>query len=157
MATDDLQPSAGHQAITPSLVVKGAAAAIEFYKEVFGAVEATARLVDPKGNILHTELIIGNSRISLSDENPDFGSLSPETIGGSSVRLALNVDDPDSVAEHAVLLGATIEMPIADQFYGERSGRLVDPYGHVWVLEKHIEDVSPDEMQKRANKMFGVK
>jgi PhnB protein len=144
----------GHRSITPALTVRDAAAAIDFYKRAFGAVELPARLTDPAGKILHVALRIGDSLIVLTDEFPEYGNLSPESIGGSAVRIALYVEDVDTLADRAVGAGAEVLIPVADQFYGDRSGRLQDPYGHQWIVSTHKEDMSPEEMQKRADALF---
>lgn len=144
----------GYHAVTPYLIIKGAAQAIEFYKQVFGATEVM-RIPDPtSGRIGHAELVIGDSKIMLADEYPDMGFRSPEAYGGSSVSLMLYVGDVDAVAKRAVAAGAKELRPVADQFYGDRMGTLQDPFGHVWSISTHIEDVPPDEMQKRAAEAF---
>lgn len=134
--------------VTPYLSVRDAASAIEFYKKGFGATELM-RLPGPDGKIGHAEVKIGNAIVMLADEYPDAGHLSPQTLGGSTVKLHMYVEDVDAFFETAVAAGAKVLMPIADQFYGDRSGRLEDPFGHVWLVSTHIEDVSPEEMQKR--------
>src|SRR6266850_5013475 len=139
---------AEYPGITPYLSVNDAAAAIEFYKTAFGATEIM-RLPGPDGKLGHAEVRIGNAVVMLADEAPDSGSLSPKTLGGSPVRLHMYVADVDAFFEKAVAAGAKILIPIADQFYGDRSGRLEDPFGHVWLVSTHTEDVSPEEMQKR--------
>lgn len=139
---------AEYPGITPYLSVNDAAAAIEFYKTAFGATEIM-RLPGPDGKLGHAEVRIGNAVVMLADEAPDSGSLSPKTLGGSPVRLHMYVADVDAFFEKAVAAGAKILIPLADQFYGDRSGRLEDPFGHVWLVSTHTEDVSPEEMQKR--------
>lgn len=139
----------GFQTVTAHLYVKGAAAAIEFYKRALGATEV-ARLRVPDGRIGHAEIQIGNSRIMLSDEFPDYGGRSPESIGGSPVIMHLFVDDVDALAAQAVAAGAKVLMPVEDRFYGDRSGRFADPFGHVWIISTHIEDVSPEEIERRT-------
>ena len=134
--------------ITPYLSVNDAAAAIEFYKKGFGATEVM-RLPGPDGKLGHAEIKIGSALVMLADELPDYGNLSPKTLGGSAVRLHMYVEDVDAFFEKAVAAGAKILFPIANQFYGDRSGRLEDPFGHVWLVSTHIEDVSPEEMKKR--------
>lgn len=133
------------------ICVANANAAIEFYKEAFGAKELW-RLVEPGGKIGHAEIQIGNTSLMLSDEYPDYNTLSPETIGGSSVKIHLDVSDVDAFAEHAIKAGATLVRPIADQFYGDRSGQLADPFGYTWIVSTHIKDVPVDEMQKELDK-----
>jgi len=139
---------ADYAGITPYLSVKGAADAIEFYKKAFGAIEMM-RLPNPDGTLGHAEIKIGNALVMLADEYPDYGNLSPKTLGGSSVRLHMYVEDVDAFFEKAVAAGAKVLIPVADQFYGDRSGRLEDPFGHVWLVSTHVEDVSPDEMERR--------
>jgi PhnB protein len=139
----------GYCSITPYLVVKDAARAIEFYKRAFGATEMT-RLVAPHGRIGHAELKIGNSVIMLADEFPDGGTRSPGSLGGSPVSLLLYVEDVDAVARRAVAGGARLLCPVKDQFYGDRSGTLVDPFGHQWQVATHKEDVPREEMRRRA-------
>lgn len=138
--------------ISVYLCVEDAKRAIAYYTEAFGA-EETFRLEEPSGKIGHAEMRIGTSTIMLSDEYPDHGARSPKAIGGSPVLLYLPVDDADAVAARAVRAGGTLNAPIADQFYGERSGTLVDPFGHRWMISQHIEDVSPEEMKRRMASM----
>lgn len=138
----------GYYAVTPLLVVDDAARAIDFYKTAFGAVERM-RMAGPGGKIAHAEMTIGDSVIMLADEFPDWGDVGPQADGKSPVRIALYVEDVDEVARRAVAAGAKILIPVADQFYGDRSGRLADPFGHLWIIATHKEDVSPGEMQKR--------
>jgi PhnB protein len=133
------------------MCISGASAAIDFYREAFGAKELS-RLVEPGGKIGHAELQIGNTVLMISDEYPDYGALSPATIGGSSVRIHLDVTDVDSFAERAIKAGATLVRPIADQFYGDRSGQLADPFGYTWIVSTHIKDVPGDEIQKEFDK-----
>jgi PhnB protein len=136
--------------VTPYLAVNDAAAAIEFYKKGFGATELM-RLPGPDGKIGHAEVKIGKAIVMLADEHPDAGHVSPKTLGGSTVKLHMYVEDVDAFFESAVAAGARVLMPPADQFYGDRSGRLEDPSGHVWLVSTHVEDVSPEEMQKRMD------
>jgi PhnB protein len=139
--------------VIPHLCIQGAASAIEFYEKAFGAREVY-RLADPAdGRLGHAEIEIGGSRLMLADEYPDHGALSPRTLGGSPVTLHLQVDDVEAVAERAVAAGARLVRPVADQFYGERTARLEDPFGHVWHLAQTTEEVSPEEMQRRYNAM----
>ena len=140
----------GYHAVTPFLVVSDAARAMEFYKAAFGAKERM-RLAGPGGKIVHAEMTIGDAVIMVADEFPEWGNLSPESLNGSPVRMALYVEDVDDVASRAVAAGAKVLIPVADQFYGDRSGRLADPFGHLWIVATHIEDVSPGEMQKRMD------
>src|SRR5260370_15088626 len=140
----------GYYSVTPYLIVKDAARAIEYYKKAFGATELM-RMPDPGGKIEHAEIKIGNSPIMLADEFPErgpTGARSPQSLGDSSVVIALYVDDVDAVARQAVAAGGKLLFPVADQFYGDRSGRLVDPFGHVWTISPPKEDVPPKELKK---------
>jgi PhnB protein len=139
----------GYHTVTPYLIVKGAAEAIEFYKKAFGAKELF-RMEQPGGKIGHAEIKIGDSPVMLADEYPDMGYLGPAARGGSSVGLALYVEDCDALFNQAVKAGAKVMRPLQDQFYGDRSGTVVDPYGHMWTVATHKEDVPPDELEKRA-------
>jgi PhnB protein len=143
----------GYHAVTPYLIVKDAAAAIEFYKKVFGAIELF-RLGGPDGKVGHAELMITDSIVMLADEAPQMGSLAPPTIGGSPVRILLYVENVDDVVPRAVAAGAKIVRPVADQFYGDRAGGIEDPFGHYWHVATHKEDVSPEEMKRRAQALF---
>jgi PhnB protein len=139
----------GYHTATPYLIVKGGAAAIDFYKRAFGAVELM-RLPDPSGTKLgHAEIRIGDSAIMLADEFPDMGAISPQTLGGTPVSILLYVEDVDASFAQAVAAGAKVLRPLKDQFYGDRNGTLEDPFGHKWGLATHKEDVSPEEMQRR--------
>jgi PhnB protein len=142
----------GYYSLTPYLVCKGAAKAIEFYAKVFGAQE-TVRMPGPGGSIAHAEVKIGNSMLMLADENTERGHLSPETIGGSPCSIMFYADDVDDVFKRAVAAGAKAEMPPTDMFWGDRMGNLVDPFGHKWAVATHKEDVSPEEMEKRMAAM----
>ena len=139
----------GYNSITPYLIVKGAAEAIEYYKNVFGATEVM-RMAQPDGRIGHAELKVGNSHIMLADEFPEIGARSPMSLGGTPVGIQLYVDDVDAVTARALAAGAKMLRPLKDQFYGDRSGTLNDPFGHQWTISTHKEDVSPEEMQRRA-------
>lgn len=139
--------------VTPYLAFKNAAAAIDFYRSVFGATETT-RLTDPQGRIGHAELAIGSSMIMLSDESPGFGALSPPSVGGSPIRLHLTVDNVDEVAQRLVDAGATVLRPVKDEFYGERIGLFADPFGYSWFVASKAEDVTADEAQARWNASF---
>ena len=145
----------GWNSLTAYISVKGAIDAIEFYKNAFGAKE-TGRLTMPDGSIGHAELEIGDSKIMIAEENEQWGNLSPQTIGGSPVSLCIYVEDVDAVFAKALQAGATVtgEMVVKDQFYGDRTGGITDPFGHQWSIMTHIEDVSFEEMQKRMNAMF---
>jgi PhnB protein len=139
--------------ITPYLAVRGAAAAIEFYRRAFGATE-TMRLSEPGGRLGHAEIRIGTARVMLADENPDYGVRGPEAYGGSPVTIHLYVEDVDAVARRAVAAGARVLRPVEDQFYGDRSGRLQDPFGHVWIVSTRKESVEPAEMQRRMDALM---
>ena len=128
-------------------------AAIEFYKSVFGAVEKL-RLLLPDGKIAHAEILIEGSLLMLADENVDWGTKSPLTLGGNPVTIGLYVQDVDQVYLKAINSGATSIMPVRDEFYGDRVGQVLDPFGYKWMITTHKEDVSPEEMQLRMNKMF---
>lgn len=134
--------------VFPYLIVRGGAAAIEFYVKVFGA-EETFKLAEPSGKVGHAELRFGPATVMVADEYPEAGILSPQAFGGSGVRIHLHVDDVDALAERAVAAGATIVMAPADQAHGERQCRLRDPFGHEWLLGHEIEEVSREEMQRR--------
>lgn len=140
--------------ITPYLVVKGAAQAIEYYKRVFGATE-DVRMPGPDGKIGHAELKIGNSRIMLADENPNMGEghASPATTKGSPVSLYIYFPNVDEVMKRATAEGGKILKPVENQFYGDRNGFFQDPFGHLWGVATHVEDVSPQEMKERMKKM----
>ena len=138
----------GYTTVTPYLIVDGAAAALEFYTKAFGAKEIF-RMPAPGGRIGHAEIMIGDSHIMLADEHPEIGAKGPKTIGGSPISIMLYVEDVDAVAKQAEAAGAKITRPVADQFYGDRTGGLEDPFGHTWYVATHIEDVSEEEMQKR--------
>lgn len=142
--------SDGYHTITPHLVVKGAAEAIEFYQQAFGATEKT-RLADDKGQIVCAELLIGDSLLSVADEAPEWNIFGPQALGNSPVVMALHVPDADAVWQQALAAGAKEVFPLADQFYGERSGRLADPFGHLWIVSTQIEEVAPDEMKRRLD------
>ncbi len=150
MSNDTTPAPAGAQTVTVYLRVRGAAEAIAFYEKAFGAVERPGRLAMPNGKVMYAALTIGNSEVKLADEAPEYDSPGPQTLGGSSVSIALMVPDVDAVVARAVAAGATLEFPVQDQFYGHRSGRIVDPFGHVWVVGTVIEEVSPEEMARRA-------
>ena len=141
--------SSTQNTLSPYIAVRDAAAAIDFYVQAFGAVERF-RLVDPgDGRIGHAEIALGSAVMMLSDEYPDFGAHSPESIGGSPTKLHLYVDDVDDVFARALAAGATELRPVKDQFHGDRSGMLEDPFGHQWFLASRKEDVSAEEMQRR--------
>jgi PhnB protein len=139
----------GYNTLTPYLSIRGAADAIEFYKKAFGATEVM-RMAQPDGRIGHAELQLGDSRLMLADEHPEMDFRSPRSLGGTPVMLHLYVDDVDTVVGRAVAAGAKVLRPIQDQFYGDRSGTVADPYGHVWHVSTHKEDLSMAEIGKRA-------
>ncbi len=143
----------GYEGVTPYLICRNAGAAIEFYKKAFGAQELF-RIGEP-GMVGHAELKIGNAIIMMADEHPEMGAVSPQSLGGTPVQLMIYVEDVDSFTEKAVAAGLEVIRPLADQFYGDRSGQFKDPFGHVWAFATHIEDVSPDEMNTRAAAMYG--
>ena len=142
----------GYNVLTAYLSIKGAADAIEFYKKAFGATEVM-RLAQPDGRVGHAELQFGDSRLMLADEFPEMGFKSPRAIGGTPVMLHLYVEDVDTVIGRAVANGAKVLHPVKDQFYGDRSGSVTDPYGHVWHVATHKEDLSPEEIGRRAAAM----
>jgi len=144
----------GYYTVTPHLVVKDAGGAIEFYKKAFGA-EEVFRMPGPGGKVMHAELKIGNSHVMINDEMPDYGALGPQSIGGTPVTLHLYVNDVDSTFKRAISAGGKEEMAVADMFWGDRYGKLVDPYGHKWSVATHKEDVSPEECARRMEKEFG--
>jgi PhnB protein len=139
----------GYRTATPYLIVKGAADAIEFYKRAFGATELL-RMADPKGRVGHAEIRIGDSVIMLADEYPEMGHRGPRSLGGSSVSILLYLPDVDAVFERALKAGARAQRPVQNQFYGDRSGTLEDPFGHVWTIATHVEDVPEEELKRRA-------
>jgi PhnB protein len=138
----------GYHTVTPYLIVDGGVAALEFYKKAFGAKE-TFRMPMPGGKLGHAEFRIGDSNIMMADEHPEMGYRSPKGLGGSPVSIVLYVDDVDSLAKQAVAAGAKELRAVQDQFYGDRTGTFEDPFGHVWTICTHVEDVSPEEMEKR--------
>ena len=140
--------------VTPYLLVDGASAAIEFYSDVFGATERM-RMPEPSGKVGHAELQFGKSMIMLADEFPDRGILGPKSVGGTPVIVSVYVEDVDDVVDRAVKAGAKLLRPVEDQFYGDRTGQFEDPFGHRWSVATHVEDVSPEEMAKRAAEMGG--
>ena len=139
---------AGHHTATPYLIVRNASRAIEFYNKGLGAKELW-RLADANGRIAHGEIKVGDSVIMLADEVPEWGNFSPQSSDGSPGHVHLYVDDVDAVVERAVAAGAKLLVPVSDQFYGDRSGRLLDPFGHVWIVATHKEDVPLEDMNKR--------
>lgn len=139
----------GYHSVTPYLIVRGGSDAIEFYKRAFGATELF-RFPAPDGKVGHAEIKIGDSPIMLADEYPTMGYHSPQSIGGSPVSLMIYVEDVDTVFGRAVETGATVKEAVQDKFYGDRIGSVVDPFGHVWHIATHKEDVSMEEMERRA-------
>jgi PhnB protein len=137
----------GYHTLTPFFTVRDAARAIEFYKKAFGA-EDRGAMKGPDGKVVHAELKIGDSILMLADEFPDFGALAPESVGGTSTGLHIYVEDVDAAFDRAVKAGAKVEMPVADQFWGDRYGKLRDPFGHKWSIATHTKDLSRDEMKK---------
>jgi PhnB protein len=142
----------GYSSITPYLIVADGAAAIAFYQRVFSA-KVRMRLDGSGGKIGHAELQIGDSLVMLADEHSEMGALAPPTVGGTPVGLHLYLDDVDAVAAKALAAGATLKRPVENQFYGDRLGSIVDPFGHLWHISTHIEDVSPEEVGRRAAAM----
>ena len=138
----------GYHTATPYLIISGAARAIEFYKSAFGAVE-TMRMSAGGEDVMHAEIRIGDSAIMLADEFPEMGFRSPTSLGGTPVSLLLYVEDVDRMFDQAMAAGAKVMRPLENQFYGDRSGTLEDPFGHIWTIATHVEDVSPEEMQRR--------
>lgn len=144
----------GYHAVTPYLIVDDAKRALDFYKQALDAVEVM-RMPGPDGKIGHAEIRIGDSVVMLADEAPAMGARSPRTIGGSPITLMVYLEDVDAQVAKAVAAGATLTRPVANQFYGDRTGGIDDPFGHHWYLATHVEDVPPDEMAKRAAKAMG--
>jgi PhnB protein len=142
----------GYHSVTPYLVIDGAAEALEFYKNAFGATELM-RMPAPGGKIGHAEIKIGDSHVMLADEHPEQGHRGPKSIGGTPVGIMIYVEDVDSMFRKAVSLGATETRPVETQFYGDRMGALTDPFGHNWMISTHVEDVSPEEMERRMKAM----
>lgn len=142
----------GMSAVTPHLVVAGAAKAIDWYKRAFGATEEM-RMPDPGGRIMHACIRIGGAAIFLVDEMPEWGSAGPQSLASSPVTIHLMVPDVDAVFERAVEAGAKVTMPLADQFWGDRYGIVRDPFGHAWSIATHVRDVSPEEMERAMKQM----
>jgi len=137
----------GYHSVTPYLSINGATEALEYYKKAFGAIELFR--MEHDGKIGHAEIKIGDSPLMLADEFPEMGFVSPKTLGGSPVGIMIYVDDVDTVFQQAINAGGVEKKPVQDQFYGDRSGTLTDPYGHVWTVATHKEDVTPEEIDKR--------
>jgi PhnB protein len=144
----------GYPQVTPYLCVEGASAAIEFYGRVLGTTERM-RMETPEGTVSHAELQLGGSLIMLADEFPELGVRSPKAFGGSPVTMSVYVEDVDGVFERALQAGAKVLRPLEDQFYGDRAGQFEDPFGHRWSVATHVEDVSPEEMARRAAEAAG--
>jgi PhnB protein len=142
---------AGYHSVTPYLICKGAAKAIDWYKSAFDADELY-RMAGPGGVIGHAEIRIGDSILMLADEFPDMNARSPQSLGGTPVSLMLYVSDCDEVFARATKAGAKVERPLENRFYGDRNGTLVDPFGHTWTIGTHVEDVTPEEMEQRSRK-----
>jgi PhnB protein len=143
----------GYHSITPYLIVNNAARALEFYRDAFGATELM-RMEQPGGKVGHAEIQIGDSRVMLADEFPEMGAKSPTSIGGSPVGLMLYVEDVDARFKQAIAAGAKELRPVQDQFYGDRSGTLLDPFGHQWTIGTHKEDLTDAEIKKRMAAMM---
>ncbi|MEZ0190257.1 VOC family protein [Ralstonia solanacearum] len=141
----------GYHSVTPYLSIKGADKALDFYKQAFGATEIM-RMAGPNGTIAHAEIRIGDSPVMMADEVPNMSCASPDTLQSTSVGLMIYVKDVDAVFANAIKTGATEVRPVLNQFYGDRSGTLKDPFGHVWTISTHVEDVAPEEMQRRMEK-----
>jgi len=146
----------GYHTATPYLYVRGGVKALDFYKKAFGATELM-RMEGPGGSIGHAEIKIGDSPIMLADESPEMGARSPESYGGSAVGLMLYVPNVDETVKRAVGAGAKLDRAVEDKFYGDRMGSIIDPFGHIWYIATHVEDVSPDEMKRRAEAMMAQK
>ncbi|HYX65033.1 MAG TPA: VOC family protein [Burkholderiales bacterium] len=146
----------GMHSVTPHLVCAGAAQAIDFYKQAFGATEL-ARLPGPQGKIMHAAVRIGDSTVMLADEMPEYGSLGPKSLKGSPVTIHLYVPDADAFVARAAKAGAKVTMPVAEQFWGDRYGRIEDPFGHHWSVATHVRDVSGEEMKQAMQKMATAK
>lgn len=143
----------GYHSVTPYIIIKGAAAAIDYYKSAFGATELFR--MEHEGKVGHAEIKIGDSPIMLADEHPEMNAFSPKTVGGTPVSLMIYVEDVDSMFKRAIELGGTEMKPLQDQFYGDRSGTLTDPFGHVWTVATHMEDLTPEEIDSRAAAAHG--
>ena len=139
----------GYHSVTPYLILSGAGDAIAFYTKALGA-EEVMRLADPGGKVHHAEISIGDSRVMLADEHPEIQALSPKSVGGSPVSIHLYVEDVDAAVERAVVAGAKLVRPVADQFYGDRTGGIEDPFGYRWYIATHKEDLTMDEIRRRA-------
>jgi PhnB protein len=139
----------GYHAVTPYLIVDDAARALEFYEQAFGATELF-RMNGPDGRIGHAEIKLGDARVMLADEHPELNARSPRSFGGSPISLLLYVEDVDAVVNQATAAGGKLIRPVADQFYGDRTGGVEDPFGHTWYIATHVEDVAPEELARRT-------
>jgi len=144
----------GYHSITPMLIVKDGLKAIEYYKKVFGAIDKGTMMMPDNKSVAHAELLIGDSKIMLSDEFPEMKSLSPTTIGGTPVSLYLYIEDVDKTFNLAVAEGGKSLFPVQDRFYGDRHGTIQDPFGHIWSIATHIKDLTKEEMKKAAEEAF---
>jgi len=142
----------GYHTVTPYLIVSGAAQALDFYKRALGAIEQM-RMPGPEGKVMHAEIKIGDSVIMLADEFPEMGARSPQALGGTPVGICLYVPDVDSLFNQAIQAGGKVERPLQNQFYGDRSGTFIDPFGHKWTIATHVEDVTPEEIGRRMAAM----
>ena len=147
-----ISPLPDHPVLSPKLVVRGVSRAVEFYRQAFAA-KPLMSLADEDGQVVHAEMDLGGCRLMLADEVERYGSQSPESLGGSPCHLHVYVDDADAVMNAAVDAGAKLLIPVADQFYGDRTGRFEDPFGHVWIIATRVEDVQQQELQRRWDEM----
>jgi PhnB protein len=145
----------GYHSLTPHMTVRDAARAIEFYKQAFGATERGGVMQGPGGKVMHAELVIGDSILMLADEFPEHGSLSPQSSGGAGTTLHIYTEDVDGAFDRAVKAGATVEMAPTDMFWGDRYGKLADPFGHKWSIATHTADLSAEEMERSMKAMMG--
>ncbi len=143
----------GYHTLTPYMTVRDAARAIEFYKQAFGA-EEKGVMKGPDGKVMHAELRIGDSLFMLADEYPEFGSLSPQSTGGSGMGLHIYVEDVDSSFDRAIKAGGKVEMPVSDMFWGDRYGKLVDPFGHKWSIATHKQDLSAEDIEQAQSEFM---
>jgi uncharacterized glyoxalase superfamily protein PhnB len=146
----------GQGTITPHLVVKGAAEAIDFYTRAFGAVEQHRMTCPQSGVLMHAELQIGNSKVYLTDECPNYGVVGPNALGGTPVTIHTYVEDADATFSQAVEAGAKVAMPLANMFWGDRYGQVIDPYGHRWSIATHVEDLTPEQMMEKMAAQFAA-
>jgi uncharacterized glyoxalase superfamily protein PhnB len=153
--TSTVKPVPESRGATPYLIVRGASDAIAFYQRIFGA-EVVVRLDGPNGGVMHAELQVGPAHFMLTEEMPQYGALSPLTIGGSGSSATIYVPDADAVIDRALKAGATASMPLQNQFWGDRAGGITDPFGHKWLIATHIEDPTPQEVQRRAKELFAA-